>query len=163
MSKITHPFIVKFVGFSYTNFQGDSKPVILTEYLPNGSLDDVLTLERRSLATFEWTETRKLINIYGIATSMLYLHQHKILHRDLKPANILMDNFLCPKICDFGLSKIEHSNLSTQTINSTLTVKGTPAYIAPEIWKKQKYSKSSDVYSFGVLVYELITNEIPFK
>ena len=125
LSKIIHPFVVKFIGYSSVDFHGEPKPVILTEYLQNGSLKEVLTLERQGLADFDWTDVRKLINIYGIATTMSYLHQHKIIHRDLKPENIFMDEYLCPKIGDFGLSKIEHSSTS-QTIGSTLCVKGTP-------------------------------------
>lgn len=131
--------------------------------MPNGSIQDIISLERKSLAKFDWNPTRKLINIYGIASAMLYLHQHNIVHRDLKPGNILMDDFLCPKIADFGLSKVQHSDSSFNTIDSTLAIKGTTLYMAPEIWTKIEYSPASDVYAFGFIVYEIITIEEPFK
>ena len=48
--------------------------------------------------------------IKGIAHAMSYLHSHDILHRDLKPDNVLLDEYLFPKLADFGLSKINHPN-----------------------------------------------------
>lgn len=49
------------------------------------------------------------------------------------------------------------------TMKSTIgSIKGTPIYMATEIWKKGEYSESSDVYAFGFFVYELVTNEKPF-
>lgn len=77
---------------------------------------------------------------------MAYLHSHEIIHRDLKPENILLDDYLFPKIADFGLSKIDHSfrSMTGDTINGMF--KGTPRYMAPEIYSKTNYSKASDVY-----------------
>ena len=125
---IVHPSIIRFIGFSSTNFHHEPKPVIITEFLPNGSLYDILELERKSLIDFDWNSTRKLIIIYGIASAMDHLHFNNIIHRDLKPANILMDEFLCPKVGDFGLSKgIDN------TVNSTTEIKGTPPYMSPNL------------------------------
>ena len=91
ISKLNHPSIIKYIGFSPTNFYNEDKPVIITEYMPNGTLHEIISLERKSIPSSYWNDTRKLINIYGIASAMSYLHSHKIIHRDLKPANILMD------------------------------------------------------------------------
>ena len=70
--------------------------------------------------------------------------------------------YLFHKISDFGLSKINHSK-SSMTFQSKPDIKGTPIYIAPEIWESQKYDKAGDVYSFSLIVYEIITNEKPFN
>ena len=108
LMKINHPSVIRFVGFSPINFHEEQKPVIITEFLTNGTLSDMIELEKKGLFNKLWTDTRKLICIYGVAASMSYLHAHNIIHRDLKPANILMDDFLFPKIADFGLSKIKY-------------------------------------------------------
>ena len=158
ISQTDHPTIIKFIGFSPINFQKEAKPVIITEYLPNGSLDKIIDSTINSLAPEQWDDTKKLITLYGIASGMAFLHSNDVLHRDLKPANILMDQYLHPKICDFGLSKEE--NKGTQ---STISFKGTPAYSAPEVIEECSYSKMSDVYSFGIITYELICNERPFS
>ena len=109
------------------------------------------------LSPKKWDDTKKLINIYGIASGMSYLHSHKVIHRDLKLENILLDEYLNPKISDFGLSKIIDFLSISMNVQSQRGLKGTPIYIAPEIYAEEEYSKSSDVYAFAFIVYEIIT------
>ena len=163
ISQLNHPSIVKFIGYSPVNFKNKPKPVIITEFLSNGSLGDILDLEKKGLCKNEWNDTKKIINIYGIAAAMSFLHSHNIIHRDLKPDNILMDDYLCPKLTDFGLSKIKHSNEESMTFQSSAELKGTPLYIAPEIWTSYEYTKACDVYSFAFIVYEIMTCDDSFK
>lgn len=92
---------------------------------------------------------------------MSYLHAHNIIHRDLKPANILMDDYLFPKIADFGLSKNKPQNNDTDLTQFKIAVKETPIYIAPEVWSEAEYSPACDVYSLAII--EIITNEDPYK
>ena len=94
---------------------------------------------------------------------MSYLHLRNIIHRDLKPANILMDEFLCPKVADFGLSKLVQSEEYGSISQSTATIKGTPMYIAPEIWSDYAYTPKCDVYAYGFMVYEIVTSLEPYK
>ena len=101
ISKLNHPSIVKFIGFSPIDFGNDPRPVIITEYITNGTLTEQILLERRGVASDKWNDTTKLIILYGIASAMSFLHSNKIIHRDLKPENILMDENLYPKITDF--------------------------------------------------------------
>ena len=165
ISKLNHPSVLKFITYSPINFKKKSKPVIITELATNGSLEDLILMERNgSNKNINYDDTQKLIIIYGIAAGMSYLHSHNIIHRDLKPGNILLDDFLFPKIADFGLSKATHQNEKSVTANSTLgAIKGTPKYISPEIWKNAEYTKACDVYAFSIILYEIITNEKPFK
>lgn len=74
ISALTYQPILKFFGFCPINFKGKPKPVIITEYAINGSLDDILELERRGIVKHDWDDTKKLINIYGIAAGMAYLN-----------------------------------------------------------------------------------------
>lgn len=163
ISKLDHPSILKYVGYSIDDFKSKKRPCIITEFLSNGTLKDIIKLERRGLCKHEWDDTRKLINIYGIAAAMSFLHSHEILHRDLKPENILMDEYLLPKISDFGLSKIKHYNPESDTLKSTTGFKGTMCYSAPEIWYNSEYSKASDVFSFSLILYEIVTNNEPYS
>ena len=157
MAKINHPSIIKYIGFSKKNFQNEQKPVIVSEYLPHGTLENLLQLSFDDEAPPEFDYTKKLIILYGISSAMSFLHSNDILHRDLKPANILLDESLNPKICDFGISKFE------QTGDESSQLKGTPLFLAPEIIKDLQYSKAGDVYAFALIAYELIVNEQPFK
>lgn len=130
--------------------------------MPNGSLNEIIKYEREKRQVEGWTPTKKLINIFGIASIMSYLHKNKVIHRDLKPANVLENEYLFPKIADFGLSKINHDK-SSITQESTKGIKGTIVYMAPEIITDCKYSEASDVYAYAFIVYEMVTLEQPFK
>jgi serine/threonine-protein kinase CTR1 len=80
-----------------------------------------------------------------------YLHSLKppIIHRDIKSLNVLKAYNGSYKICDFGLVK----NRNTQA--------GTPAYMAPELFRGGSYNKSVDAFSFAVLLWEIFCAEVP--
>ncbi|KAK8897369.1 hypothetical protein M9Y10_015313 [Tritrichomonas musculus] len=162
LSSLNHPSILKFIGFSPTNLESKSYPTIITKYEPNGSLRNILDSESSGLSPKGWDDTRKLINIYGIASALKHLHDNSIIHRDLKPENILMDEYLFPKLADFGLSKFTTFISKSLNADSQTEIAGTPAYMAPEVFKQQEYSKPVDVYSFSIIVYEILTGIRPF-
>ncbi|KAK8897592.1 hypothetical protein M9Y10_015551 [Tritrichomonas musculus] len=162
LSKFNHPSILKFIFYNPFDFKKKPKPVIIMEYASNGSLEDLLNIIRYSDSSLKIDMTYKLIIMYGIASAMSYLHSHNIIHRDLKPENVLLDEYLFPKVADFGLSKVCHKNEQSMTMKSMFEVKGTPIYMSPEIWSKAEYTKKGDVYAFGIIVYELMTNLKPF-
>ena len=156
-ARTNHPAILKFIGYSEVDFKGKNKPIIINEFAPNGSLDDVLALEAKGEKVQGWDDTKKLINIYGIASGMAFLNKHRIVHRDLKPENILLDEYLFPKIADFGLAKQIHDNEYSITLQSNAGFKGTPLFQSPELMEDvTMYSEASDVYAFGLIVYEIV-------
>ena len=110
------------------------------EYALNGSLKQLIDHDIANPQNRFLTDTRKLKIIYGIASAMSYLHSHGILHLDLKPDNILLDDYLFPKVGDFGLSKseLESTQSSIRMKNNNINFTGTLMFIAPEIWKQKK-------------------------
>lgn len=162
IAKIHHFGVLSFVGYSPTDFEKKRRPVIVTEMLRNGSLRDMIKLEKLHNHPPEWNSTKKLINIFGIASTMNFMHKHKIIHRDLKAENILLSAILTPKIADFGLSKmISFGEEDTMNMQSMSQIKGTPVYLAPEILTNNEYSEASDVYAFAFIVYEIMTTISP--
>ncbi|KAK8880478.1 hypothetical protein M9Y10_003153 [Tritrichomonas musculus] len=159
MSEIDHFSILKYIDYYTCDFKDRERPVIITEYSPNGSLDKIIELEQCSRAIDDWDSTKKLICIYGIASAMAYLHKNDILHLDLKAANILIDENLFPKLSDFGMSV----KIDELTDDENKKFKGTPTHAAPEVWKNLGYTKKVDVYAFAFTVYEIMTNEKPFS
>lgn len=95
---------------------------------------------------WEWALTL----LMSVASGMRYLHDKQICHRDLKSSNILMDRLQCPKISDFGLSRMLRSNLSTFRRTT-----GTVPWMAPEVIRSEPYSFPVDVYSFAMVVWEI--------
>ena len=162
MSKIEHPSILKFLGYSPKNFKGKDKSVIVTEYATNGSLFNMIQFEKQGRAPCGWNDTKKLICLYGIASGMSYLHRHQIIHRDLKTLNVHLDENFYPKIADFEFSKVDFQQSVGYVIHSDGELKGSQNYLSPEIWTEYKYSTASDVYAYGMLIYEIITQNVPF-
>lgn len=102
------------------------------------------------------TATEKTFIAYGVAVGMQFLHEKGIIHRDLKTQNILLDERNCPVISDFGSSRNASGNApKTSSI-------GTPNYMAPEFIQGEDYDLPVDVYSYGIILWEMLTEEVPF-
>jgi len=86
-----------------------------------------------------------------------YSHNHGVVHRDLKPANILISSMGDAKISDFGIARIERSDLTQQG-----EVLGTPFYMAPEQFEDHATDERTDIYAAGVIVYEVLCGRRPF-
>ena len=153
-----HPTIIKFIGFSTYDFNEQKNITIFMELAKRGSLAEFLQKVQKGIIEELYDNTKKQIILVGIARGMMFLHQHQIIHRDLKPGNILLDKELHPLITDFGLSKFNETSNSVSQSQQC----GTSMYMAPEIIEGNRYNGKIDVYSFGILMYEVVTNSIPY-
>lgn len=129
--------------------------MLLYEYMPNGSLDDLLHGGDKTMtAAAEWTALYQIA--IGVAQGICYLHHDcdpVIVHRDLKPSNILLDADFEARVADFGVAKL------IQTDESMSVVAGSYGYIAPEYAYTLQVDKKSDIYSYGVILLEIITGK----
>jgi len=83
-----------------------------------------------------------------------------IIHRDLKPSNVLVDRIGCLKITDWGLVK-SHVNIGATTRG---VVKGTPGYIAPEVWGgTREFKPAGDLFAVGAILYEAVRGKRLFE
>ena len=124
LSSIRHVNVVKL----YCSITSEDSSLLVYEYLPNGSLWDRLHTSRKM--ELDW-ETRYEIAV-GAAKGLEYLHhgcERPVIHRDVKSSNILLDEFLKPRIADFGLAKLVQANVGKDS--STRVIAGTHGYIAP--------------------------------
>ncbi len=83
--------------------------------------------------------------------------KYNIIHRDIKPENIFVSENGDFKLGDFGIAR------TVEKTQSGLSKKGTYNYMAPEVYKGNKYGFSVDIYSLGIVLYRLLNkNRIPF-
>jgi serine/threonine protein kinase len=147
ISRVQHRNLVKLYGCCLEG----NKPLLVYEYLENGSLDKALF--GKGSSNLDWP-TRYEICL-GIARGLAYLHEEssiRIVHRDIKASNVLLDANLNPKISDFGLAKLyddKKTHVSTK-------VAGTFGYLAPEYAMRGHMTEKVDVFAFGVVVLETL-------
>ncbi len=147
-ARCLHPNIVTVFDFGVQR----STPFIVMEYVDGAELKEQMQNDK----TFSFVAALDIIS--QILEALAYAHENGVVHRDIKPANImLMDNGRV-KVSDFGVARLDNSDLT-----STGMMVGTPNYMSPEGLHGFVVDNRSDLYSVGVLLFELLTQQRPYK
>ena len=148
VGKLSHPNIVTVHDVG----EEDGEHFIAMEYIKGVDLKQQMQRE-------DEMDLDKILGIVSqIADGLAAAHEQGVVHRDVKPANILITSEGQAKITDFGIARIEQSNL---TVAGQLL--GTPNYMAPEQIQGREVDSRTDIFSLGVMLYELITRKKPFQ
>jgi serine/threonine-protein kinase len=145
--KLSHPNIVTIFDYG----EHDGTPYIVMDFMEGEELSKSLDGGARlGLGTV-------LRIMEQLLAALGYAHDNGVVHRDVKPSNmfVLRDGSL--KVVDFGLARVESSNLT-----ETGAVLGTPAYMSPEQFLGIPVDARSDIFSAGVILYQLLTGDRPF-
>jgi tetratricopeptide (TPR) repeat protein len=136
-----HPFIVR----AHLVEWFDNQPYVVTEYIRGreGMAGDLRGWLGHPRLTLPVTVEMAL----QIAQGMQHATKKVpgLVHRDLKPANILVDDRGRARVTDFGLAHAAEADA------------GTPAYMAPEQWRRESLDPRVDLYAFGCILYEMLT------
>ena len=92
-----------------------------------------------------------------VAKALGVLHRLSIVHRDIKPANLLQDESNALRVLDMGVALAAGVPYPELTGNP-----GTPSYMAPELFEREKATVQSDLYAAGVSLYHLLTRKYPY-
>ena len=147
-ARLDHPSIVPVYDIGKTS---DGRGYVVSKWLAGGNLRELISSGRP-----KFTTTAEFIAV--IADALAHTHSKGLIHRDIKPANILLDREGRTYLTDFGLA------LHEDRLTPAGKHAGTPAYMSPEQVRQEghRIDGRSDVFSLGVVMYQLLTNQLPF-
>ncbi|EEB05020.1 CAMK/CAMKL/MARK protein kinase [Schizosaccharomyces japonicus yFS275] len=143
LRSLQHPNIIKV----FRGFNNGLCFSFLMEYCPYGSLEAYI-----KHGDLDIVSLKKLTRQIGSALE--YLHSKSIAHYDVKAANVLITPSFDFKLTDFD-------NASDALVEQH-GIRGTFAYLAPEIMMGKAYNMSVDIWAFGVLLYFAAYHSLPF-
>ena len=153
--------------YTMEHFCGNSHVVSFEDFKVVEYLEEIgwdISIRMEYLTSFmdyctgkELTEKEVIKLGCDLAMALIYCRKLNIIHRDVKPENIFVSRFGDFKLGDFGIAREQAHTMSN------MSKKGTYSYMAPEIYKGEKYDSSIDIYSLGIVLYKLMNqNRLPF-
>ncbi|XP_071901642.1 CBL-interacting serine/threonine-protein kinase 5-like [Coffea arabica] len=150
MRLVRHPNVVEIKEVMATK----RKIFFIMEYVRGGEL-----FEKIAKGKLKEEVARKYFQ--QLISAVDFCHSRGVSHRDLKPENLLLDDDGNLKISDFGLSALPEHLRNDGMLHTQC---GTPAYVAPEVLRKQGYDGAkADIWSCGVILYALLAGCLPFR
>lgn len=146
--RLLHPNIVSVYEYG----EDELNAFIAMEYVEGTGLREYLNRK----ATFDVGQIVAIVSQLLLALD--FAHERGVVHRDVKPANLILTSGGALKVADFGIARIDTSNLTNAGM-----VMGTPSYMSPEQCQGKEIDRRSDLFSVGVVLYELLTGEKPFS
>jgi serine/threonine-protein kinase len=156
-SRLNHPNCIQIIDFGEMD---DGRLYIAMEHVSGKDLAQVLH------DAYPLPPGRIIHVMRQVCLALDEAHANGVLHRDLKPENIMvgnrrnMEDFV--KVLDFGIAKLmdKVSTSGAETLSGMVC--GTPEYMSPEQARGDDIDARSDLYTVGVLLYQLLTNQVPF-
>jgi serine/threonine-protein kinase len=150
LQAVDHPGVVKVLGHGTLP---DGRPYLAMEHLDGEAL-----AARIARGPLPLAEALTLFD--QLASAVHALHLRGLVHRDIKPENIILTGSFAV-LLDFGIAKAE--NAPASTITQEGSIRGTPAYMAPERFFGAAASPSTDIYELAVVFYAMVTGRLPWN
>jgi len=148
--RLGHPGIVGV--YEYGEDAGADVTFIAMELVRGRDLKSLFDSGKR----FTLAETGRLMA--ELLAALQHAHERGVVHRDIKPGNIILLDDGGVKVADFGIARLDTSELTQ--LGSVL---GTVSHMSPEQLTGEAVDGRSDLYSCGVILYQLLTGERPFS
>ncbi|HEU4412435.1 MAG TPA: serine/threonine-protein kinase, partial [Polyangiaceae bacterium] len=168
VARVDHPNVISI----YRAGVLEDRPYLVTEYVRGEPLDQVPV-------PMPWA---KVLSIgIDLARGLAAAHRKGVLHCDIKPQNAILTEDGNAKLVDFGLARLtqgragegrpevgspgraEGAGAKQTTPTGDGLIRGTPHFMAPELWRREPPSKRSDVYGLGALLFFLAVGVCPFE
>ncbi|CAN6216045.1 unnamed protein product [Urochloa humidicola] len=150
LGRLAHPNLLPLVAYLYKK----EEKLLVTDYIPNGSLAHVLHGgARSSLPPLDWPKRLRIIK--GVARGLAHLYEElpmlMVPHGHLKSSNVLLDASFEPVLSDYALAPVVTPQHAAQVM---------VAYKSPEC-SGGRPGRKSDVWSLGILILEVLTGKFP--
>ncbi len=146
--RLSHPGIVGVYEYG----EDQKYAYIAMEYVEGSSLREYFTRK------VPFSEKDAISLMSQLLDALGHAHEQKVWHRDIKPANLIVTSTGRLKIADFGIARIESSQLTQHGL-----LMGTPGYMAPEQYMGTPADHRADLFAAGVVMYQLLTGDSPFS
>jgi eukaryotic-like serine/threonine-protein kinase len=155
LSRVHHPGLVRVYDFGQTD---DGRLFCAMELLEGDTVRRLVSQE-----PIDWMRALRIARQVCIALQVA--HDNDLVHRDIKPENLFITSAGAVKLIDFGLAKsaeeLGEAEDSATDLGS-LTLFGTPEYIAPEQIAGGRVDRRADLYALGCVLYEMLSGRLPF-
>lgn len=148
LANLDHPAIVPILNVG----QYADRPYFVMPFMTGGSLK-----QRLLSAPIALDDALSIVE--RIAAALDVAHAQGIVHRDIKPHNILFDADDVAYLADFGIARL----LDSEKTLHTMTMIGTPEYMAPEQVLEGSLSQQTDIYQLGVVLFQMLSGSRPFE
>lgn len=157
VAKLEHKNILEIFEYEEAVVNAQSLAYLVMPYIRGGTLRERMDQMQRSADYFDFGRVVNYID--QIASALSYAHSLGVVHRDLKPANLLFHQDGRLLLSDFGIARM--AALPSLTLAGSFM--GTAEYASPEQAGANEIDFRSDIYSLGIILYELLTNTVPFS
>jgi serine/threonine-protein kinase len=172
-AQLQHPGVVPVYEVEHKG----ARPYFTMKLVRGGTLSQLLRARRDPT-----DEAPRFLQIFEqVCQTVAYAHARGVIHRDLKPHNIMVGAFGEVQVMDWGLAKVLRSEepaaaplaegalrtartQANEAASSTGSVRGTPAYIAPEQARGETglVDERADVFGLGGILCEILTGRPPY-
>jgi tetratricopeptide (TPR) repeat protein/TolB-like protein len=160
--RVTHPNVCRIFDFGYHDTADSKRFAFVTmELLEGKTLSQLLGKRGR------FTAAEAGVIVTQLCAGLNAAHDAGVIHRDFKSANVVVvrreqSGTIRAVITDFGLARLNESDSGEASLSQDGAIVGTPAYMSPEQVSGGEIGPAADIYALGIVMYELLTNELPF-
>ncbi len=156
LSRLSHPHIAQIEKTGL--IAKDNLPFIVMEYVDGQTIHQYCKDRQLNF--------KQIIELFKqVLDAVQYAHNKGIVHRDIKPENILVTQQGLVKLLDFGIALATNNSTQQLTqLTKTGEIVGTLAYMSPEqVSGNDDLDTRADVYSLGVVLYQLLSDSLPYQ
>src|SRR5712692_3343973 len=160
IATFNHPHILPLFDFGEATIHATTLTYMVMPFCQEGTLAAWMQ-QRRKTALLSPHDVALIVQ--QAASALQYAHSHQVVHQDVKPSNFLIRSSEdAPGRPDLMLADFGVAKSTSTTASVSQSVRGTPAYMAPEQWEGTPVP-ATDQYALAIMAYDLLTGQPPFQ